>query len=119
MVPCDRINAVRIRDEQTKRFSGIGIRDNRVYFATLGARTVFADDAGESPELLAVGEIPAYAGDEFPATFGQSADANGNVYVQWHRRDNAGAVRSCGWQATKWKQTSCREQKRPLSCMAG
>ena len=29
---------------------------------------------------------------EFPATFGQSADAEGNVYVQWHRRDNAGRV---------------------------
>ncbi|MCH8830650.1 MAG: PQQ-binding-like beta-propeller repeat protein, partial [Planctomycetes bacterium] len=33
-----------------------------------------------------------YAGSEYPATFGQSADAAGNVYVQWHRRDNAGRV---------------------------
>jgi len=57
-----------------------------------GGRTVFLDDAGDSPKLRAIGEIPAYAGDEFPATFGQSADAAGNVYVQWHRRDNAGRV---------------------------
>ncbi len=57
-----------------------------------GGRTVFLEDAGERPELRAVGEIPSYAGKEFPATFGQSADASGNVYVQWHRRDNAGRV---------------------------
>ena len=36
--------------------------------------------------------FPNYDGDEYPATFGQSADAAGNVYVQWHRRDNAGRV---------------------------
>lgn len=57
-----------------------------------GGRTVFVEDAGEAPRLRAVGEIPAYAGREYPATFGQSADAAGNVYVQWHRRDNAGRV---------------------------
>jgi outer membrane protein assembly factor BamB len=57
-----------------------------------GGRTVFVDDAGDGPKLRAVGEIPSYAGKEFPATFGQSADAAGNVYVQWHRRDNAGRV---------------------------
>ncbi len=57
-----------------------------------GGRTVFLEDAGSSPQLRAVGEIPAYAGSEYPATFGQSADAAGNVYVQWHRRDNAGRV---------------------------
>ncbi len=57
-----------------------------------GGRTVFLDDAGDGPKLRAVGEIPSYAGKEFPATFGQSADAAGNVYVQWHRRDNAGRV---------------------------
>ncbi len=57
-----------------------------------GGRTVFVEDAGAAPKLRAVGEIPAYAGSEFPATFGQSADADGNVYVQWHRRDNAGRV---------------------------
>ena len=57
-----------------------------------GGRTVFIEDAGDSPKVRSVGEIPEYAGSEFPATFGQSADADGNVYVQWHRRDNAGRV---------------------------
>ena len=57
-----------------------------------GGRTVFVEDAGDRPRLRAVGEIPAFAGSEFPATLGQSADAAGNVYVQWHRRDNAGRV---------------------------
>ncbi|MCI0358628.1 MAG: PQQ-binding-like beta-propeller repeat protein [Planctomycetaceae bacterium] len=57
-----------------------------------GGRTVFLDDAGSSPKLRTVGVIPAYDGNEYPATFGQSADAAGNVYVQWHRRDNAGRV---------------------------
>lgn len=57
-----------------------------------GGRTVFIDDAGKQPKLRAVGVIPRYAGSEYPATFGQSADAAGNVYVQWHRRDNAGRV---------------------------
>lgn len=57
-----------------------------------GGRTIFLDDAGDSPKLRTVAEIPSYAGKEFPATFGQCADAAGNVYVQWHRRDNAGRV---------------------------
>ena len=57
-----------------------------------GGRTVFLDDAGDGPKLRTVGVIPSYAGSEYPATFGQSADEAGNVYVQWHRRDNAGRV---------------------------
>ncbi len=57
-----------------------------------GGRTVFLEDAGGESRLRAVGEIPKYAGSEYPATFGQSAGAAGNVYVQWHRRDNAGRV---------------------------
>jgi outer membrane protein assembly factor BamB len=57
-----------------------------------GGRTVFLEDTGESPKLRCVGEVPDYVGKEYPATFGQSADADGNVYVQWHRRDNAGRV---------------------------
>jgi outer membrane protein assembly factor BamB len=57
-----------------------------------GGRTVFLEDAGKTPQMRAVGEIPANAGSEYPATFGQSADGAGNVYVQWHRRDNAGQV---------------------------
>src|SRR5262249_42023793 len=57
-----------------------------------GGRTVFLEDAGTRPRLRAVGIIPQYDGSEYPATFGQSADQAGNVYVQWHRRDNAGRV---------------------------
>lgn len=57
-----------------------------------GGRTVFLDDQGDHAHLRAVGTIPEYKGSEYPATFGQSADAAGNVYVQWHRRDNAGRV---------------------------
>ncbi len=57
-----------------------------------GGRTLFLDDVGNAPKLLGTGVIPANAGSEYPATFGQSADAAGNVYVQWHRRDNAGRV---------------------------
>lgn len=57
-----------------------------------GGRTVFLEDTGDRPRLRAVGVIPSYVGSEYPATFGQSADEAGNVYVQWHRRDNAGRV---------------------------
>ena len=57
-----------------------------------GGRTVFLDDNGDQAILRNTGEIPKYAGREFPATFGQSADPDGHVYVQWHRRDNAGRV---------------------------
>ncbi|NQV25826.1 MAG: PQQ-binding-like beta-propeller repeat protein, partial [Rhodopirellula sp.] len=57
-----------------------------------GGRTVFIEDAGAEARVRNVGVIPNYAGSEYPATFGQSADADGNVYVQWHRRDNAGRV---------------------------
>ena len=57
-----------------------------------GGRTVFLADDGEASQLKSIAEIPKYAGREFPATFGQSADKDGNVYVQWHRRDNSGRV---------------------------
>ncbi len=57
-----------------------------------GGRTVFLADTGDSPQLRAVGAIPEYVGEEYPAAFGQSADALGTVFVQWHRRDNAGRV---------------------------
>ncbi|HXG12754.1 MAG TPA: PQQ-binding-like beta-propeller repeat protein, partial [Gemmataceae bacterium] len=70
--------------------------EGRVRGATVvmpaGGRTVFLEDAGSKPRLRALGIIPEYAGSEYPATFGQSADEAGNVYVQWHRRDNAGRV---------------------------
>jgi len=81
-----------------------------------GGRTVFLDDAGKTPRLRAVGEVPKYAGSEYPATFGQSADAAGNVYVQWHRRDNAGRVEMMRLEGDKLKtdyikgtQTSIRD----------
>lgn len=57
-----------------------------------GGRTVFLEDGGAAAVLRGVAEIPEYAGSEYPATFGQSADASGRVFVQWHRRDNAGRV---------------------------
>ncbi|MDZ4782157.1 MAG: PQQ-binding-like beta-propeller repeat protein [Planctomycetia bacterium] len=83
-------------DRVTWRDHFVSSRDIALIGKTLvipaGGRTVFLDDAGDKPQLLAVGEIPDYAGSEYPATFGQSADEAGNVYVQWHRRDNAGRV---------------------------
>ncbi|NQU09938.1 PQQ-binding-like beta-propeller repeat protein, partial [bacterium] len=69
-----------------------------------GGRTVLLDDAGDGPRLRAVGEIPSYVGSEYPATFGQSADEAGNVYVQWHRRDNSGRVEKM-WLAGDEVQT--------------
>jgi outer membrane protein assembly factor BamB len=67
----------------------------------VGGRTVLLEDVNPAgtntdkaapPKLRAIVEIPAFDGQEFPATLGQSADAAGNIYVQWHRRDNAGRV---------------------------
>ncbi|MEC7679278.1 MAG: PQQ-binding-like beta-propeller repeat protein [Planctomycetota bacterium] len=65
---------------------------NQTLVVPCGGRTVFLQDLGDSGVLLDIGTIPSYAGTEYPATFGQSGDAKGNVYVQWHRRDNAGRV---------------------------
>ncbi len=57
-----------------------------------GGRTVWLKDQGDRGELRAMGIVPAYAGKEYPATFGQSLGDDGAVYRQWHRRDNAGRV---------------------------
>lgn len=65
---------------------------NNIVVIPAGGRTLFLEDTGAAPKLKATGEIPEWSGKEFPATFGQSADDDGNVYVQWHRRDNAGRV---------------------------
>ena len=65
---------------------------NNIVVIPAGGRTLFLEDTGPAPKLKATGEIPEWSGKEFPATFGQSADDDGNVYVQWHRRDNAGRV---------------------------
>ena len=65
---------------------------DRTIVIPAGGRTVFLEDQGSQPLLKAAAAIPDYAGNEYPATFGQSADEHGNVYVQWHRRDNAGRL---------------------------
>src|ERR1043166_453703 len=58
-----------------------------------GGRTLFLEDAGDRAELRATGVIPDNgSGNEYPATFGQSVGEEGEVYVQWPRRDNAGRV---------------------------
>jgi len=57
-----------------------------------GGRTVFLTDQGATARLDAVAEIPSFAGKEYAAAFGQSIGEAGEVYVQWHRRDNAGRV---------------------------
>ena len=66
-----------------------------------GGRTIFLEDAGNRPELRAIGLIPNHNGNEFAAAFGQSIGPDGEVYVQWHRRDNVGRVeilRLARWQ---------------------
>lgn len=57
-----------------------------------GGETVWLADEGASPRLAGVGIVPALAGRELPATFGQSIGPDGTVYRQWHRRDNTGRV---------------------------
>jgi outer membrane protein assembly factor BamB len=57
-----------------------------------GGRTVFLEDDGDTARLRLVGEMPSFHGREYPAAFGQSIAEDGTVYVQWHRRDNAGRV---------------------------
>ncbi|MFV1968953.1 MAG: PQQ-binding-like beta-propeller repeat protein, partial [Pirellulaceae bacterium] len=64
----------------------------RTVVVPAGGRTVFLEDQGTQAKLLAIGEIPSYAGKEHAAAFGQSMGPDGEVYVQWHRRDNAGRV---------------------------
>ncbi len=71
-----------------------------------GGRTVFLEDAGAAPQLRVVGEIPALAGNEYPATFGQSIGEDGAVYVQWHRRDNWGRVEVLRLQDGKLQATA-------------
>lgn len=80
-----------------------------------GGRTVFIEDAGTGPKVRSVGEIPNYAGDEFPATFGQSADDAGNVYVQWHRRDNAGRVEVLQLDGDKLKKSFVKGTETSIS----
>jgi len=65
---------------------------DRMVVVPAGGRTVLLEDGGASARLRAVGQIPNFAGDEYAACFGQSIGPAGEVYVQWHRRDNAGRV---------------------------
>jgi len=55
-----------------------------------GGRIVYLEDEGDQPRLRIVGEIPSYHGKEYPAAFGLSIGQEGETYLQWHRRDNAG-----------------------------
>ncbi|MBN2476115.1 MAG: PQQ-binding-like beta-propeller repeat protein [Pirellulales bacterium] len=57
-----------------------------------GGKILWLADAGDRAELRGVGLVPSYAGQEYPAVFGQSIGEDGAVYAQWHRRDNAGRV---------------------------
>ena len=57
-----------------------------------GGRVVFLEDAGDRPRLRLTGLIPNFNGSEYPAAFGLSLGPEGEAYVQWHRRDNAGRV---------------------------
>lgn len=68
------------------------IEQEKTVVIPAGGRTVFLRDEGEQPKLRAVGLIPDFAGSEYAAAFGQSIGPSGEVYVQWHRRDNAGRV---------------------------
>ncbi len=65
--------------------------DDTVVIAA-GGRTVWLEDGGNQPKLAAIGDVPSYAGKEYPAKFGQCIGPDGAVYQQWHRRDNAGRV---------------------------
>ncbi len=84
------------KDRVTWKDHFVCSRDIALHGKTLvipaGGRTVFLEDAGAAARLRVVGEIPAYDGSEYPATFGQSLGEDGAAYVQWHRRDNAGRV---------------------------
>jgi outer membrane protein assembly factor BamB len=70
-----------------------------------GGRTVFLQDLGDKAAVRTIGLIPDFSGNEYPATFGQSADETGNVFVQWHRRDNAGRVEVLRFEEDKLNAT--------------
>lgn len=65
---------------------------DRTVVVPAGGRVVFLEDDGDAPRLRVAAEIPNFHGSEYPAAFGQSIGEDGAVYVQWHRRDNAGRV---------------------------
>jgi len=57
-----------------------------------GGSAICLEDAGSSAKLCGTAAVPAYAGSETPATFGLSVGQDGEIYRQWHRRDNTGRV---------------------------
>jgi outer membrane protein assembly factor BamB len=57
-----------------------------------GGSAICLEDAGSSAKLRGTAAVPAYAGSETPATFGLSVGQDGEIYRQWHRRDNTGRV---------------------------
>ncbi len=61
-------------------------------FVPAGGSVVCLVDVGSKALLQGMGEVPAYAGSENPATFGISIGEDGAIYRQWHRRDNTGRV---------------------------
>jgi len=61
-------------------------------FVPAGGSVVCLVDVGSKALLQGMGEVPAYAGSENPATFGISIGEDGALYRQWHRRDNTGRV---------------------------
>ena len=81
-----------------------------------GGRTVFLADAGDRPRVRGIAEIPEYMGLEYPATFGQSIGEAGEVYVQWHRRDNAGRVEAASTMTTRWQHRLCPAHRRRSMC---
>lgn len=70
---------------------GLAVHGNQIVLPA-GGRLVWLEDAGNKARLVAVGEVPAYSGREYPALFGLSLGEDGAAYLQWHRRDNAGRV---------------------------
>ena len=57
-----------------------------------GGSAICLEDTGSSAKLRGTAAVPAYAGSETPATFGLSVGQDGEIYRQWHRRDNTGRV---------------------------
>jgi outer membrane protein assembly factor BamB len=84
------------KDRVTWKDHYVCSRDVALHGKTLvipaGGRTIFLEDGGAKPRLRLAAEIPDYDGKEYPATFAQSLGEEGEAYVQWHRRDNAGRV---------------------------
>ena len=80
-----------------------------------GGRTLFLEDRGQTGVLAATGLIPDNSGNEYPAAFGQSIGPDGEVYVQWHRRDNTGRVEILHCAMARSRPISSPARRRPSS----